>query len=109
LELCDLPPAGGIDGISFSDTIDNPGFPAREAALTQVCRPWPGGKIEQMGYSITNSRFRYTQWIDVASQRILAEELYDQQSDPLQRQNLGSTPEHDETLSELRTLMKRVR
>ena len=72
---------------------------------TQVCRPWfTNEAIEQMGYSIRSGTYRYTQWVDFDSQKILAEEFYDIDADRLQRNNLIGELDPDR-LSEFRAKM----
>jgi iduronate 2-sulfatase len=109
VDLCDLPSFEGIDGKSFAHVVNNPSLEAREAALTQVCRPWPKGPIEQMGYSLRTKKFRYTQWIDFTSGKILAEELYDHASDPFERNNLINDTAYQSNITYLRDLMTRNR
>jgi iduronate 2-sulfatase len=105
-DLCGLPPIGGIDGQSFSSVVYNPSLGAREAALTQVCRPWPKGDIEQMGYSLRSEQFRYTQWVDFKTGKVLDEELYDHSTDPLERENIVNDAGQDSNLTHLRQLME---
>ena len=108
-ELCGLPEPQGIDGRSFADVFQEPNSEFRKAALTQVCRPWLGnGPIEQMGYSIRLDEFRYTQWVDFETNEMIVEELYQIESDPLQRRNLAQS-RNPERLSSLRSLMEQTR
>lgn len=109
VDLCGLPSYETLDGISFADVLRNPSLKAREAALTQVCRPWPKGDIHQMGYSLRTQDFRYTQWVDFSSGNILAEELYNHSTDSLERQNLVNDPGMSKDLDRLRQLMNRMR
>ena len=77
--------------------------------MTQVCRPWPKGPIEQMGYSLRTEKFRYTQWIEFSSGKILAEELYDHATDPLERKNLINNSSQVSDIVQFRLLMKEYR
>ena len=89
VDLCALPEVEGLDGVSFAEFFNNPQSTTREAALTQVVRPWPNkGVIEQMGYSIRTQNFRYIRWVDFDSREILAKELYDHRQDSFERTNL---------------------
>ena len=95
VELCNLPAVDGLDGISFAPVLDNPEREAREAALTQVSRPWPTQRlIEQMAYSIRTRDYRYTRWVDFESREVLAEELYDHRNDTFERSNLTQHPDY---------------
>ena len=94
VELCKLPTVDELDGISFAPVLDSPERDAREAALTQVSRPWPTNRlIEQMAYSIRTKDFRYTRWVDFESREVLAEELYDHRIDTFERNNLAPLSE----------------
>lgn len=104
-ELCDLPKPAEIDGRSFESVLKKTDSEFRSTALTQVCRPWfTNEAIEQMGYSIRSGTYRYTQWVDFDSQKILAEEFYDIDADRLQRNNLIGELDPDR-LSEFRAKM----
>lgn len=97
VDLCRLPAAEGLDGISFAPVLDDPKLEAREAALTQVSRPWSNkGAIKWMGYSIRTRDFRYTRWVDFESRDVLAEELYDHREDSFERNNVADHREYRE-------------
>ena len=109
-ELCGLPALSGLDGVSFKNTLEDPAQPARETALTQTCRPWPSnGEIEQMGYSLRSERWRYIRWIDHRTKKLLAEELYDHDNDPLERRNLSDEPRVEKDLDRMRSLLAATR
>ena len=104
--LCGLPEPEGLDGESFVKILDNPHLKGKQAAFTQVCRPWPGsGEIEEMGYSLRTERYRYTRWVDFETKEVLAEELYDHNSDPMERKNLAGNVEHKAIRKRLREMM----
>ena len=58
-----------------------------------------------MGYSLRTERWRYLQWIDWRTKELMAEELYDHSSDPLELQNLNGVPEFEVILERIRKLM----
>jgi len=104
--LCGLPATRGLDGKSFEAILDNSGSKGKQAAFTQVCRPWPGKKpIGQMGYSMRTQRYRYTRWVDSKTRMILTEELYHTESDPMERDNLIGDPDYAATRARLTQLM----
>ncbi|MCP4046536.1 MAG: sulfatase [Gammaproteobacteria bacterium] len=104
--LAGLPVPAGLDGKSFVDIFSNPGHKPKFAAYSQTARPWPGNKpITHMGYTVRTSEFRYTRWIKVKDGRMVAEELYHTETDPLERQNLVKTARHAE-LAKMRELLR---
>ncbi|MBY6210931.1 sulfatase [Microbulbifer agarilyticus] len=86
-----------VDGTSFHKVLQQPQLPHKTAALSQAVRPWPSNKpVQQIGYSIRTDKYRYTRWVDVKTQRTLAEEVYRINEDRLQRRNLIETLERGE-------------
>ncbi len=109
VELCALPEVDGLDGVSFANMLDNPKSTTREAALTQVIRPWPArGAIEQIGYSIRDPDFRYTRWVDFGTRETLAEELYEHPQDSLERDNLIQRTDFQADKVRLASLMDEI-
>lgn len=104
-DLCGLQAPKDLDGKSFAAVLKNPRRGARRAALTQVSRPWTG-EPESMAYSLRTDRYRYTRWVDLKTREVIAEELYDNQSDQAERNNLVKSDQHGEVLARLRRLME---
>lgn len=91
VELCDLPKADHLDGVSLAPVLASQRATVRPAALTQHPRPaYYKGAPETMGYSIRTDRFRYTEWRDWKSGETVARELYDHQVDPDETRNVAN-------------------
>ena len=54
-----------------------------------------------MGYSIRTDQFRYTEWRDFKSDRVIARELYDHDKDPLETVNVIGDDGYQKWLSDL--------
>lgn len=84
-DLCGLKPPDNLAGKSLRPVLIDPTVQVKTAALTQHCRPaYPaaGETPAAMGYSMRTDRYRYTEWRDFESNRLLARELYDHSRDP---------------------------
>ena len=90
VELCRLPMPDKLEGLSMVRLLDDPGRPWKSAAFTQFQRPWRiKGAVTNMGYSVRTAQYRYVQWVERATGRVLAKELYDHAADPGETQNLA--------------------
>jgi uncharacterized sulfatase len=98
VDLCGLPPRGGLQGVSLRPLLDDPRVTLHEAAFTEARR---GPRAEHWGRSLRTARWRCTEWDEGRS----GVELYDHQSDPREYTNLAHDPRHTETLSRLRALL----
>lgn len=89
VDLCELPPVAGLEGVSLRTVLDDPAVRAKSAAYTQAPRPprIQGGQSDTMGYSMRNERYRYTEWRAWNSGRVNDRELYDHQADPAETVN----------------------
>ena len=92
VELCELPVPPNLEGISFLPVLEQPARKWKSAAFTQHPRPaYYREKPEVMGYSLRSERFRYTEWKDWTSGKVLATELYDHQNDAIETNNLAAS------------------
>ena len=83
------------DGKNLQEVLATPETRVRDFAVSQ----YPRGKT--MGYSLRNDRWRYTEWINSQTQKVVARELYDHASSSLAKQNLANDPKHAAMIAEL--------
>ena len=81
-DLCGLPQAPGMQGLSFAPLLKNPQMPWKKAAYTMVKRGNKG-----FGKSVVTERYRYTEWEGGK----LGAEFYDHEKDPNEWTNLAWT------------------
>ena len=83
-------PASGraLKGMSLVPAMQDPGVSLRTGALTVFRRDGA------MGYAYRTGRFRYIEWVDTASNAVVARELYDYEQDPLETVNLAVLPDY---------------
>ncbi len=92
VDYCGLTPSHELEGVSLRPVLEDPSKSVRSFALTQNPRPAYRGKNkdpEVMGYSVRSESFRYVEWRDFQSRRIVATELYDHSNDPLETRNVA--------------------
>ena len=101
VELVDLyPTLADLSGLKVPDSLEgsslvplliNPGQPWKTAVFSQFPRPWIyKGKPDLMGYAIRTDRYRYVEWRDLKTTEIKAIELYDEQDDPAEVNNIAN-------------------
>ncbi len=83
------------EGRSLQDTLRDPSKTPRTYALSQ----YPRGI--NMGYSMRTSRWRYTEWINHDTQKVVGRELYDHLDSQIARRNLVDEPSHADLISSL--------
>lgn len=83
------------DGRSLQSVLAKPEQSFRELALSQ----YPRGSTE--GFSIRNDRWRYTEWINSKTKKVVARELYDHESTPRPARSVANQPEHADLVAAL--------
>ena len=83
------------DGKSLEPLLKNPQADFKPFALTQYQRG------STMGYSMRNDRYRYTEWIQAGTKRVVARELYDHRDTNTPDRNLALLPECRKQVSRL--------
>lgn len=75
-ELASLPVSEQLEGASFASLLEDANAQGEAAAFSQFPR---GGNADQggktMGYSVRTDRWRYTEWIELTSGEVTANEL----------------------------------
>jgi iduronate 2-sulfatase len=95
IELCGLPQAQGIQGVSFAPLLDNPDHPWNHPAFS-VSKTKAG-----VGKTVRTDRWRYTWWEDGVNGHV----LFDEQADPHELKNLADDPAHAETVAKMKGLL----
>ena len=109
VELSGLPMPTGLDGKSMVPLLSDPDRPWKKAVLSQFPKPWGySWKTGVMGYSLRTHRFRYNEWIDWKTGKIVATELYDHETDKHETINVASRREYREQLSLLSETLQQV-
>ncbi|GAB4454377.1 MAG: sulfatase [Armatimonadaceae bacterium] len=106
--VCDfvgMPIPRGLEGMSVRPLTENPARPWKTAVFHQYPRN-PQGK-RGMGHSIRTDRYRLTEWTFPGNPDLTRIELYDYQTDPLEKENLAEKPESASLVAELRDRLHR--
>ena len=103
---CGVAAADGLEGTSMMPLLDDPQRPWKQAAFTQITRPYLADQDwEHMGYSIRTRRYRYTEWVDRQGS-LTARELYDLDAAPLETENLAHHDGHQQRVAEMASRLR---
>ncbi|MGB7324001.1 MAG: sulfatase [Rubripirellula sp.] len=98
-ELTGLPIPEQLEGRSLAPLLSDPDQQVKQAAFSQYHRKHNGARL--MGYSMRTNRYRYTQWQDRQNGKVIATELYDHETDPMENTNIASAPANRQVLADL--------
>jgi len=104
-ELADLEQPDHLEGKSLVPILKDPGAQVQEAAFSIFPRNRTNEKKTITGFSMRTPSFRYTEWIHIASGRLLAAELYNHQTDSLENFNVARDKAY---ASAVKTLSKQL-
>lgn len=102
-DLCSLPIPQHCEGLSFKPVLEDASKPWKEAVFSEFNRDWHGVH----GVSLTDGRWRYTQWRDQKTGEVKSEELYDHRDTVLSKINQAANPEYRTELERMRRLFSK--
>jgi arylsulfatase A-like enzyme len=88
--LCDiagLPVPGNLAGKSFAPLLADATAKVKDAAFSQFPRKQAGR--DYMGCAMRTDRYRYVEWVETATGKTEARELYDHGNDPDENENIA--------------------
>ena len=83
-----------MQGTSLVPVLQSPSRLWKSAAFSQFTRKG------QRGYSLTDGRYRYTEWINPDG-KVVYRDLYDMQEDPDETINIGARDENRELMASM--------
>jgi len=103
LDLADIELPVHLEGVSTVPLMNNPDMDFKKAVFSQQERDAIGRK---KGYSVRNKQYRYIEWHDHAAGELMAVELYDLKSDPLETVNLAIDPANQDIVKQMAAMLK---
>lgn len=108
-EVAGVPARPELEGLSFVPLLEEVTRPWKNAAFSQFLRDgiWiaPDG-VPYMGRSIRTQRYRYTEWTRKGGTEVVARELYDHTTDPLETTNIAAEPRNLSVLADLSSRLR---
>lgn len=102
-DLTGLPAPPQHQGLSFASLLDDPDRPWKPAVFGQYRR---GGSEGVLGRTVRTDRYRYVEWVDLASGAVRARELYDHQTDPYENISLAGRETHKALVDSLSAVLR---
>ena len=113
--LCDLtglPIPDGLAGVSLKPVLQDTAARVKDFVVSQYHRTAPGN-IKVEGYALRNERYRYVEWLKnykttrvYADSDIVARELYDYQTDPLETVSVVDSAAYQDVAQSLHEQLK---
>jgi len=104
-DVCGLAAPAGVEGISLKPLIAEPERPWKRAAFSQYPRARKAnrhrGHGDFMGYAVRTERYRYVEWREWKTGRVVARELYDHARDPNEMHNIAERPDQAAVVREM--------
>ena len=107
--LAGIPVPADLDGVDLTPVLEKPEEMVKDFAISQFGRNSGGQRFE--GYALRDKRYRYIEWLgdDFRStmlydeNKVVARELYDYQTDPLETVNLVDSASYQGVVLDLQT------
>ena len=110
VEVCGLPLPRGLEGVSMAPLLEDPERSWKTAVFSQYPRDFKSnrhrGHGDIMGYAVRTDRYRYVEWREWKTGRVVARELYDHHEDADEMTNLAPKPTYDDLVRKLGETLK---
>ncbi|MBN1588595.1 MAG: DUF4976 domain-containing protein, partial [Pirellulales bacterium] len=110
VDVCGLKTPASLEGESLEPILNDPTQPGKQAVFSQYPRARKAnrhhGHGQIMGYAVRTDRFRYVEWREWKTDKIVARELYDHDKDPMETRNVVEAPDFSKDISRLSKLLE---
>ena len=96
VDLCGMKAPFHISGKSLKPMIQDPQMKVRDSALNQI------SLRDLQGHTVKTERYRYTEWGENGAE---GRELYDHQNDPVEMNNLATSPEYTSVIRNMKKVL----
>ncbi len=108
-DVCGLEAPVGVEGTSLRPLLANPDRAWKRAVFSQYPRALkahrPRGHGDIMGCALRTDRYRYVEWREWKTKKVVARELYDHKSDPREMRNVADQAARTPVIEELARLL----
>jgi arylsulfatase A-like enzyme len=101
-ELTGVPALDQLQGVSLVPVLKDPVVKVRDAATTLYKST---GKKGALGYSCRTERYRYIEWINRDSGKVVGRDLFDYEKDPSEKRSLANDPEYAQVLEDMAKIL----
>ncbi len=109
-DVCDLKTPAGVEGVSLKPLLEDSNRPWKQAVFSQYPRDRNSHRHRShgdiMGYAVRTERYRYVEWQEWQTKKVVARELYDHATDPRESRNIANEPTHSETMMRLAAILE---
>ncbi|PWG06654.1 iduronate sulfatase [Polaribacter aquimarinus] len=102
-DLCNLEQPAQLEGKSLVSILNNPKQKLKTKLYAYSI--WPHNRWNYdktvMGYSVTDHRFNYVEWVQLKTGEVLERELYDHKNDPKETINIIKEHQYNDVINEL--------
>ena len=98
-ELVGIPIPNSLEGVSLVSALKNKNVKPRKGAITLY------KSKGAYGYSIRNERYRYIEWIDLKTKKVVGKDLFDYALDPYESENLAKNKDYLDILLKMTSIL----
>ena len=109
-EVSGLKAPDELEGVSLKPLLVDPDQPWKDAVFSQYPRDRNSSRHRRhgdiMGYAVRTERYRYVEWREWESKKVVARELYDHASDDNESRNIVDQPAFEKTVIRLAKILE---
>ena len=102
-DLCNIPTPNGLEGVSLKPILKFPSAEVRSVAVNSYNRYG-----NELGMSVRSAKFRYTEWRNTGTKKLLAKELFDYENNFILGDNISGEAAYTDLMKDFSKLLTNV-